>query len=350
MNFNSDIINKDFFVASMHPESDINFVAYNGQNPRLKQYRKGYDNFFNAMPKLRSDDSQLPEKFEMTQEVLRELSTQINTDSWFWLKENIPFPQEFRRTIIALESPIVDQLGTLHEGAELVVASWGDGFTSPVHGHSTGYMHEEVLSGKIMVNMFRMTAPDSKVVRPVRSDIRETGIFVSEFNAPSQDHFFKRQTLIHNFKSIGHTVSLHYLPEHTRDGRDNTFEVERFGDSFQTSYLVAHKSQLVFYTTQLSTEEALDELKIGDVAIVRSSNVPEHGDHYIVITGNKIQKPHGFRFEEVSIDAPDAKEMLDLYEPINGVTILKLAGTVRDQFFEFHGITMKNNVVIFPSY
>lgn len=325
------------FNVTKTPIQDIMRVAYKGQNPDLRQYRN-YSSFLARMPKMHDDDLYLVDKFIETRNVLEELSTKVAEDKWF--DKNAPNEGKFKRTIIAMEAPIKTKNG-IKEGAELVVAQWGNNFQSPVHGHNTGYMHEEIIKGKFLVNMFRLHDEDAGVVRPVVSFVKEKGVFVSEHNKANSKHKYKRQTLIHNFRSIGATTSLHYLPEHTRDGRDNGFIVERFGDV---------RNIYKDYVKQLSTEQALEQLQIGDVAIVRSANVPELGDHYVVIVGDKVMKANGLRQQDKSIDAPDAKGVLDAFEPINGLTLLKLKKELRKEFLEFHGIKVIKGIVTFPKY
>ena len=101
---------------------------------------------------------------------------------------------------------------------------------------------------------------------------------------------------------------------------------------------------------QLSAEEANNQLKVGDVALVRSENVNDLGDHYIIITGGLVQKDHGIRAEEVSIHAPETKDFLDTIYPINGLTLLKLEPVMACLFLDFHDIKHINGKIIFPSF
>lgn len=321
-------------IASSHPLEDIARVSYEGQDPMKKMYRSGYEDYFNAMPVLSVGDLFLKEKASFSKHVMNALGKRLANAEW--LRTTVPAAGEFFRTIIAMEEP-KEISGKIEEGAEFVLGQWGDGFTSPVHGHTTGYMHEEIISGKMMVNTYRMTGPESTLVRLIRTDIVEPGTFVSDYVAPNPDNHFKRQTLIHNFKSIVPSVSLHYLPEHTRDGRDNRFEVEDF-DAFN----IWGEGDL----TQISTEEAM-RLQVGEVALIRSANVPEYGDHYIVITGPPIMKAHGLRPQEIALQAKCAG-ILDMYKPIHGVIALKLGEAARKYFLDFHSIQATSTHVTFP--
>lgn len=65
-------------------------------------------------------------------------------------------------------------------------------------------------------------------------------------------------------------------------------------------------------------------LQKGDIALVRSANVPSLGDHFIVVTGGPVQKPHGIRPETMSICNGQNHPLLDEYDNYNGVVALKL--------------------------
>lgn len=322
-------------TASKNPIEDIAKITYEGQDPKRRMYQDGYESYFEQMPILDVEDPLFDVKLDLSKMVMQQLGKKLAHESW--VQQTVPPDKEFYRTIVAMEPP----RGTFDgwtEGAEFVVAHWGNGFTSPVHGHAPGYMHEEVLFGKVLVNTYRMLHPWLNKVRLIKSEIVTKGTFVSEYAPENPDNKFKRQALIHNFRSIGHTATLHYLPEHTRDGRDNRFEVEYFEE-----LMVFEKDDL----TQLTAQEGL-KLKIGDVALVRSSNVPEYGDHYIVITGLPVIKEHGLRPQEIAIEAPKADYLLNKYEPIQGLTLLKLNEEARDYFLLFHNIEIIAGKVIFP--
>ena len=129
------------------------------------------------------------------------------------------------------------------------------------------------------------------------------------------------------------------LPEHTRDGRDNGFTVENFAD--KTAVLVDDYERI--------TSQQGMHLQNGEVVLVRSSNVPEYGDHYIVVTGHPVMKEHGLRVQDEAIQASEFEtKLLNKFEPIMGLTLLKLNPDAQQMFHEFHGITMNGREVIFP--
>lgn len=324
-----------FHQNSEQPKDDIEKISYPGQPAKMKMYRSGYEIYMDIMPVLEEGDPFLDEKIQLAKNVAQSLATELKESSWIY--EDLPKEDDFNRTIIGIEPPLVTPNGFV-ERAEFVVAKWGNGHTSPVHGHSSGYMLEEILYGKMRVNTYRMTSKTSNVVRPVMVEIVEKGTFVSRFNYSDNNQVFKRQSLIHNFTSIGNSASLHYLPEHTRDGRDNRFEVEYFDDFFDYNEIDYQR---------ITGKEGLYS-RIGDVILVRSTNVPDYGDHYIVITGPNVMKEHGLRPTEVAIPAP-TNTLLDKFEPINGLTLLKLSDRARVEFFKFHDIAFEKGKVIFPN-
>lgn len=96
---------------------------------------------------------------------------------------------------------------------------------------------------------------------------------------------------------------------------------------------------------QITTFEAL-YLPIGEVLLVRSANVPEMGDHFAVISGPIENKQHGVRPQTISIaTSPNGIQMLDIFEPLNGVIILRLSPSMRDKFHAFHGAKIEGKEI-----
>lgn len=326
--------------ASHHPKSDIESIAWAGQPAHLRQYRPGYEWAMDTFPELQDNDHLLPQKVKFALGIMEDLAANLKQEDWVANKQLDH--NTFERTILAIEPPQVQQNGGLKEGAEIIVAQWGPGFASHVHGHAVGYMHEAVLKGKVKVNTYRLIDPTSTTVRAVRTDIVGEGTFVSRYTPANPAAKFKRQTLIHNFVALETTSTLHFLPEHTRDKRDNAFTSEFFEDVHHLSF------------KDVTPITGLDAMYLpkGEVVLVRSDNVPELGDHYIVITGHPIVKPHGLRPQEIAIQAPHANVLLDFYGDVDvyqGLTLLRLLPDAKKRFHEFHGIEMQNGEVVFPT-
>lgn len=318
------------YVASENPVEDIEKISYPGQPENRKRYQAGYEHYFNSLPVL-SEDETLKEKLFITKEVMKHLSEKLQQNEW-----EMPEANHFIRTIISLEEPLPIKDG-YKEGAELVVAHWGQGHTSPIHGHATGYMHEEIISGKMRVNTYRIVDDINRVVRPVETTIQTPGVFVSDYAPHNPEAINSRETLVHNFTAVEPSISLHFLPEHTRDGRDNTFTLEEFPALW--------RDQVV----RIDSKEGL-YAQVGEVILVRSTNVPEYDDHFIVITGHPVMKTHGFRPQERSIMASkNHSKLLDMFPLTMGLTLLKLTKEAAQAFLMFHGIIIKDKEVIFPN-
>lgn len=322
--------------ASKNPEEDIQMVMYPGQPEHMRKYQPGYEDFFNQLFVLEDNDVLLEAKLKHNTTIMESLGNYLLGDKW--LNSNLPAPGKFERHILAIQDPEMGVDNRVnHEGAEIVIAKWGDGHASPVHGHADGHLYEQILTGKMKVNIYRMHDREKGVVRLVKTDLIENQLLISKFSKKNPMAKWKRENVIHNFVSVGESVSLHFLPEHTRDGRDNTFQVEYFEDSFT----FGSKS-----FERISAQEGMYS-RIGDVILVRSSNVPELKDHYIVITGHPVMKEHGMRPQDVAIDAPHASYILDECED-NGLILLKLKPEVKALFLAFHGITIEGGEVKFP--
>lgn len=335
--------------ATDTPVEDILKVAYEGQPETSRQYQEGFEKSFNSLPVMTNEnvDETLPVTMKVMAELSKTLQNNINGYTPFPKIAYLPLPGKFERTIIGMERPEeLAEFGTepdtkkiYKEGKEIVIAKWGQGFASPVHGHSTGYMHEEVLKGKIKVNTYRIIDLDNKVVVPYKTEIIGPGVFVSGYVPHDITYKHKRQTLIHNFEAIEPSISLHYLPEHTRDGRDNGFAVVNFSDMND----IEDKD-----ITRITSQQGM-YLKPGDVLLVRSTNVPEYGDHFVVVTGPPVMKEHGLRIQDISIPAGKKDTaLLDRFPLQTGLTLLKLMPDMRDEFLHFHGIEVVNNEVLFP--
>lgn len=334
MNLTNETIK--FLEPSKEPERDIERVSYPGQDPMRRMFKPGYNGYMRLMPVLDKEDPLLNDKVKIAHDMIQGMAGIVKQSKW--VREMEPEEKGFNRTILSIAPPKITSGGKLVEGEEIIVARWGNGHTSPVHGHSAGYMHEEILFGKMRVNTYRIVDLAKRIVRPMRTDIVGEGTFASQFNILKGEGF-KRQFLVHNFTSIGFSASMHYLPEHTRDGRDNKFVVEHFEDEYPIN---------ADDVTQISSKQGM-YLPNGEVVMVRSTNVPEYGDHFIVITGKPVVKSHGLRPQDVAImTSPNGISLLDLFEPRMGLTLLKLNTNMKKLFHEFHGIKMVNGEVVFP--
>jgi hypothetical protein len=321
-----------YHKASNTPLEDIAVVSYTGQHPSLRRYLTGYENYLNCLPVMTNENAAFREKEAKL--VMKSLSNRLKHDNWM---QSVELNDgEFKRTIIGIEKPTHNN-GELQENAELVVAHWGKGFKSPIHGHSTGMMYEEVLYGMLKVFNYQVVDLPNKIVRHHHIDIVKEGVFVNNYTPHNSKNRYKRQTLIHNFEALTRTETLHFLPEHTRDGRDNTFTLETWD------------KLTIDQVTRIDAMQGM-YLRKGEVILVRSENVPEYGDHFIVVVGPPVMKEHGLRVQDVSIPATaNETRILDAVGMKMGLTLLKLNAEARDSFLQFHNITIEDNEVVFPN-
>lgn len=85
-------------------------------------------------------------------------------------------------------------------------------------------------------------------------------------------------------------------------------------------------------------------MPIGTVLLVRSLNVPELGDHYIVIIGRPVMKEHGLRPLTLMIKAPNAYRLFHKRTPILGATVLKLNLEYQEFFHQYYSIRLDNGI------
>lgn len=322
--------------ASVKPEQDIALVSYPNQPVSRRLYNKALGLlgaiFMDQLPQLEDDDPFLYEKVSFSKKIMQRLAGMLKKQPYAKISIG---PGEFKRTILAIEPPTLKKMGfspeedvlVEKENAEILLAQWGDGFTSPVHGHAAGYLHEEIITGKMRVNTYFQPDPSLNIVRPKATEIVADGTFLSTYNKITDG---SRKHYPHNFTSIGYSATLHFVPEHTRDGRDNQFVVEHFSDNHPID-----KNNV----SRITGQEAL-YLPIGSVCLVRSSNVPEYGDHYIIITGPPVLKEHGIRPQDIVIMAPDDTLLNDKEYEGNQLVILRLNEETTQKFIKFHHINL----------
>ncbi len=100
-------------------------------------------------------------------------------------------------------------------------------------------------------------------------------------------------------------------------------------DDEKTSFALSHEQ-----VTRVTGEEAMRSA-VGDVYLVRSQNVKALGDHFIVITGGLVQKPHGLRPQDIPFPIPSGMQTpLEEYSLEEVLVLLKLDDAARLRFYE----------------
>lgn len=296
-----------FREASKNPENAINLVSLPHQGPMRKMYRPGFNHYMNLIPKVdpKRPENEVQEELDVIRNVMRVISQDVK-DRLSDLKiPKIP-DGGFGRIILSIEDPIIVN-DVIKPGAEIVLALWGKGFASPVHGHGAGYIHEDLISGSFDVHLFKMISAEKRQAYYQHTFTQDTpGVFYSDYKQDVGQ--IPRSELIHNFYTNEFSMSLHFLPEHVRDGNANTFEVVNFSNQIKYPSdinLLKFKPGFEGEWEKTTKEEILNNYQIGDVYLIRSEGVSFLGDHYVIITGGLVEKRHGIRPQDVSILIPD---------------------------------------------
>ncbi len=213
-----------YMEPSTRPEELLDLMKTENQPPRSRLFRPGFEHMMRLLPKIDAKHPNPAEEVELTRRVMASIAHEVTARI-----DQLDLPEipdgEFGRVILAIEEPQELEGGELLPGTEVVLALWGKGFQSPVHGHAPGYIHEALISGAFDVHLYKQTGnPADRLVVPDKTiiqDVPET--FYSQFVQDTGQ--IVRSALIHNFTARMPSRSLHYLPEHVRDGADNRFRV-----------------------------------------------------------------------------------------------------------------------------
>lgn len=343
------------YKASSTPELTISHASYPGQPENMRRFVPGYDHYLEAMPLITPGESLFAEKVAYAGAILTNLGHKLSAEMTAVSQR----PKTFSRDILAIEG--ISENSTK---AEIIVAHWGQGFVSPVHGHVAGFHYENLIRGKFRAHTYRQVDPASKTVRLVKTEIvKRSGPFVSTYEEQPEGNTFERPLMIHNFEALEESHSLHFIPEHSLDGMGNGFTPEYFED--------VHSLQIA-HMTEITALQGM-YMPIGSVILVRSINVPDYGDHFIVITGKPVVKEHGLRPQDHVIQAPNAARILNpyttpsayagnpTYESVwsqiqtpgligRDLVLLLLNEAQTKNFYQFHDITLEGDKVTFPKH
>ena len=303
-----------FLKHSQRPKDVLEALATPGQPAIYRMHIPGFGHHMNRMPVIDARQEDQSEAIDLTRIVLAEMFDDVARNLGTMGLPKIE-DDKFGRIILAVEDPVHGPSNELIGKSEIVLALWGKGFMSPCHGHAPGYINEALMTGAFDVNLYREFGdPRARMARLFKTiEQRESGIFYEEYVRDTGKN--PRSAVIHNFQATEYSTSLHYLPEHVRNGADNRFtpvmgEVREF--------------ELKDSEVSRVNPETVMKSEVGDVYLVRSNNVPDLGDHYIVITGGLIEKPHGKRPDDIVFSIAEGETTpLDSYagEPL---VLLKL--------------------------
>jgi hypothetical protein len=212
-----------YLKPSSRPEEVLELLASPEQPKRSRMYRPGFDHYLSRMPHIDARHPNPAEEVALTLKVMEAIAADV-TGKLNDLDLPLIPDRQFGRVILGIEDP-TDVNGELVPGTEVVLALWGNGFQSPVHGHAAGYIHEGLLKGSFDVHLYKQVGqPEDRTVVHERTIVQDTpGTFYSSFVQEAGQAY--RSALIHNFTARERSFSLHYLPEHVRDGKKNGFTV-----------------------------------------------------------------------------------------------------------------------------
>lgn len=313
--------------ASRRPLELLEELASPTQPPTSRMYRSGFENYLEQMPLIDCRNPNPEREVEVTRKIMSDLALALEKRLPELNLPNIP-DGKFGRVILGLEDP-KEGPGGKHPGTEIVLALWGNGFTSPVHGHSTGYIHEALINGSFDVSLYEpVSRPIDRVALLDKVIVQsKPGTFYSEFVQERGQEM--RSALIHNFVAREpNTMSLHYLPEHVRDGSANRFTV--VGSKLAGDFNVSESA-----LSRVSFDEAMKS-NVGDVYLVRSPKVESSKDHYVLISGGLVQKSHGLRPNDIVFPAPKNNPLRNF--PTGELVLLKLNGSARESFYQHFNV------------
>ncbi len=331
--------NLQFKKSSLTPNQDLDLITPVGTPLSMRMYHGGYEQFFNGIPVIEDSNEDWELAKAIAELQMEALSKAVRHDNV--LMQNDVSPNGFQRIILAMEFPQVNvwEIGekpNYRTGSEVILTKWGSGFKSPVHGHASGFMYENLLSGKLKVNTYRIVNGKERIVRLIETKIYEgPSVVISDYSKHDDG---QRDKFIHNFEAITPCVMVHYLSEHIRDGIGNQFKVEWFED---VNILTLDDVE------RITTEQAM-YLRRGDVVLVKSDNVPDFGEHFIVATGHNVVKEHGLRPQTCAFVVSCRNHLLDNFEKKNGVILLKLKEQSKLKFLAFHNytLTLQQNLIL----
>lgn len=318
---------------SVTPYEDILRVS-NPVNPVVAEFKSGYEYALNCMPDFTSSDTPpTPGLIEFAAMNMQRLSIDLMQSGWTYEDvQSIP-ANTLKRVIIGIERTKTDG-----KGSEIVVGFWGRGFHAATHGHGTGYLHDILLHGKLLSSTYRFIEPESAVARIVESKIIRAGetMLEPQYTSPNNDPKDRSHGL-HSFTVLENAASLHFVPEHPRDGRDNTFDVEYFED--------VHHLQPTDVTYVRPDE--LQTLPLGSVVLIRNVFGSDFGDHYTVITGKPVMDR--WRVAELTGLKIEAKHV-SLFNFFEGesMVVLRLSKDAEKRFLQFQGIAIANGKIYLP--
>lgn len=301
--------------ASNRARQHLEALSYPGQDPNLRMYRSGYEQYMDQMPVLNQSDSNFRHNLCLARHTMRRIAADLKVNPW-WKGLNA-VPGSFKRTVLAMEAPSITVNGELASGNEIVLGHWGRNVETSVHGHEPGFIHEEMIDGKMLVNSYRIVNEAERIVRATSQVIFTAGTISSGYERPNHGAI---NQMVHNVKALEPSTTLHFFAGHTRDGRGNQFTVEHFEDTYGLD--IKHMRPVMYYD--------VCHAEVGEVYLIRDFK-NDRGDAYLVRLPNN---------EDLWIAAPHAAKILDVYSDMDYTQVfVQLKDIAASEFLHFHNIT-----------
>jgi len=180
-------------------------------NPN-NSYKSGFEFYMNYIPIIHGkDDPKKAEKLEYIADIISDLAERLMQESW--ILENWPSPEKMlNRVVLGIDEVT---------GGELIMVRW-NAIETPIHGHQYGQMIDYLVKGMAEEIEYQIIDEKLRTVEQIGSaEFKSMQVLSNDFHAA--DTVVSRGALIHKFIPLKKCITLHYIPEHPRDGRGNLF-------------------------------------------------------------------------------------------------------------------------------
>jgi len=204
------VVSRETFRALPAKEAEKAFQRIN-TNPN-NSYQPGFEFYLNYIPVIHGkDDPKIGEKKDYIADIIGDLAERLMQESW--VLDNWPAPhQMLNRVMLGIDEVT---------GGELVMVRWNP-IETPIHGHQYGQMIDFLVKGKAKEIEYEIQDEKQRKVQEIGfHEFKSMEVLSNDFHAA--ETLVSRGALIHKFIPIMKCITLHYIPEHPRDGKGNLF-------------------------------------------------------------------------------------------------------------------------------
>lgn len=204
------IVSREYFraMAPRNAETLLQRININPDN----SYKSGYERYLDYLPVIHgNDDPAKDRKLLNIEGIIKDLAENLLNQVWVF--ENWPAPGKMLNRVILG----IDQI----TGGELILVRWNT-IETPIHGHQYGQMIDFLVAGKAKEIEYEVSNEKARIVTEIGySEFGNMSILSNDFHSAESN--LSRGALIHRFIPLTKCITLHYIPEHPRDGRGNLF-------------------------------------------------------------------------------------------------------------------------------